>query len=116
MPHPSKKPLSPGSRVKADRRNARGKTKRAATAAASGGAKSAKRRRGEADLAEEEMPVSGGGSSSNTQICFDLHLESQTEELDPLGITELFIKEAGAGRRGGEVLREVTGAGCVMCM
>jgi hypothetical protein len=67
---PQKKALSPAKRAKADIRNARLREKRAADVAASGGAKSGKKKRKMADLAEEEMPVSGGGSSlsaSNTQ-------------------------------------------------
>ena len=60
---PPKKALSPVSRVKAGKRNARLQEKRAATAAPSGGAKSGKKKRKMTDLTEEEMPVSGGGSS-----------------------------------------------------
>ena len=60
---PTKKQLSPVSRAKADKRNEREKTKRAADAAASGGAKSGKKKAKMTDLTEEEMPVSGGGSS-----------------------------------------------------
>ena len=60
---PPKKQLSPVSRAKADKRNEREKTKRAADAAASGGAKSGKKKAKMTDLTEEEMPVSGGGSS-----------------------------------------------------
>ena len=60
---PPKKALSPVSRVKADKRNARLQEKRAADAAASGGAKSGKKKAKMTDLTEEEMPVSGGGSS-----------------------------------------------------
>ena len=60
---PPKKALSPASRVKADRQNARLQEKRAATAAPSGGAKSGKKKAKMADLTEEETPVSGGGSS-----------------------------------------------------
>jgi hypothetical protein len=72
-----KKFLSPGSRAKADKRNARGKAKRADIAAAAsggGGAKSAKKWKATTD---EEMPVSGGGSSSsasNTQNRFHVLL------------------------------------------
>jgi hypothetical protein len=69
------------SRAKADKRNARLRESRAATAAPSGGAKSGKKRRKVTDLTEEEMPVSGGGSSSSApefettkKICFDLLL------------------------------------------
>jgi len=60
---PPKKVLSPASRAKADKRNARLQEKRAADAAASGGAKSGKKKAKMTDLTEEEMPVSGGGSS-----------------------------------------------------
>jgi hypothetical protein len=59
---PPKKALSPASRAKADKRNARLREKRAANVAASGGAKSGKKQRKMSDLAEEEMPASGGGS------------------------------------------------------
>jgi hypothetical protein len=62
MPSP-KKALSPVSRVKADKRNARLQEKRAATAAPSGEAKSGKKKRKMTDLTEEEIPVSGGRSS-----------------------------------------------------
>jgi hypothetical protein len=58
---PPKKALSPVSRAKADKRNARLRESRAATAAPSGGAKSEKKKRKVTDLTEEEMPVSGGG-------------------------------------------------------
>ena len=60
---PPKKELSPVSRVKADKRNAQLREKRAATAAPSGEAKSGKKKRKMTDLTEEEIPVSGGGSS-----------------------------------------------------
>ena len=73
---PPKKALSPVSRVKADKRNARLQEKRAATAAPSGAAKSGKKKRKMTDLTEEEeMPVSGGGSSSSApEFCRDLLL------------------------------------------
>jgi hypothetical protein len=75
---PPKKELSPASRGKADKRNARLREKRAATAAPSGGAKSGKKKRKMTDLTEEEeMPVSGGGSSSSApEFCRDLLLGS----------------------------------------
>ena len=69
---PPKKELSPVSRAKADKRNAREKTKRAADAAASGGAKSGKKKAKMTDLTEEEMPVSGGGSSCTWKRSGDL--------------------------------------------
>jgi hypothetical protein len=53
------KALSPASRAKSDKRNARLQAKRTADLAASGGAKSGKKKRKMADLTEEEMPVSG---------------------------------------------------------
>jgi len=73
---PPKKALSPVSRAKADKRNARLQEKRAATAAPSGAAKSGKKKRKMTDLTEEEeMPVSGGGSSSSApEFCRDLLL------------------------------------------
>jgi hypothetical protein len=52
---PPKKALSPVSRAKADKRNARLQEKRAADLAASGGAKSVKRKA----TTEDEMPASG---------------------------------------------------------
>jgi hypothetical protein len=78
MPPPKKALLSPASRAKADKRNARLQAKRAADVAESGGAKSGKRKA----MTEEEMPASGGGSSSpapswtetTKKICFDLLL------------------------------------------
>jgi hypothetical protein len=77
---PPKKALSPVSRAKADKRNARLQEKRAATAAPSGGAKSGKKKRKMTDLTEEEeMPVSGGGSSSSSsapEFCRDLLLDN----------------------------------------
>jgi hypothetical protein len=60
---PPKKVLSPASRAKADKRNARLQEKRAADVAESGGAKSGKKKRKMTESTEEEMPVSGGGSS-----------------------------------------------------
>jgi hypothetical protein len=60
---PPKKELSPASRAKADKRNARLRESRAATAAPSGEAKSGRKKRKMSDLTEEEMPASGGGSS-----------------------------------------------------
>ena len=74
---PPKKELSPVSRVKADKRNAQLREKRAATAAPSGGAKSGKKKRKVTDLTEEEMPVSGGGSSSSApEFCRGLLLDN----------------------------------------
>jgi hypothetical protein len=49
-----KKPLSPGSRAKADKRNARLREKRAATAAASEGAKSGKKLKATADFLQRK--------------------------------------------------------------
>jgi hypothetical protein len=90
---PPKKALSPASRAKADKRNARVRAKRASDVAESGGAKSGKRKA----TTEEEMPASGGGSSlpapswldgwaeTTKEICFDLllniinHRESELE-------------------------------------
>ena len=69
---PPKKALSPASRAKADKRNARLQEKRAADAAASGGAKSGKKKAKMTDLTEEEMPVSGGGSSCTWKRSGDL--------------------------------------------
>jgi hypothetical protein len=73
---PPKKALSPASRAKSDKRNARLRENRAATAAPSGGTKSGKRK-ATTDFAEEEMPVAGGGSSSSApefettkKLCF----------------------------------------------
>jgi hypothetical protein len=60
---PPKKVLSPASRGKADKRNARLRESRAAKAAPSGEAKSGKeKRKMVGDLTEEETPASGGGS------------------------------------------------------
>jgi hypothetical protein len=56
---PPKKALSPVSRAKADKRNARLRENRAATVAPSGGAKSGKKKGKATDLTEEEVPVSG---------------------------------------------------------
>ena len=105
MPAP-KKALSPTSRAKADKRNERDKAARAAKAAASGETKSGKKGKATTDLA-----VSGGGSSSSApefettkKICFDL-----------LSLGQLEIKGAWAGRREGEVLREVFGAARFVC-
>ena len=89
---PPKKVLSPASRAKADKRNARLQEKRAATAALSGGAKSGKKKRKMTDLTEEEeMPVSGGGSSSSApEFCRDLLLGIWKSK-------ELWIAEEKAG-------------------
>jgi hypothetical protein len=54
---PPKQAFSSASRAKADKRNARLRESRAATAAPSGGAKSGKKKRKVIDLTEEEMPV-----------------------------------------------------------
>jgi hypothetical protein len=90
---PPKKALSPASRrAKADKRNARLQEKRAADVAESGGGpKSGKKKRKMTDLTEEEMPVSGGGSPCTWKRSGEL-FEAE--------------REAGAGRRGGNVLRE----------
>jgi hypothetical protein len=73
---PPKKALSPASRAKADKRNARLQEKITANVAASGGAKSGKKQRKMTDLTEEEMPVSCGGSSSSApEFCRDLLLD-----------------------------------------
>jgi hypothetical protein len=93
---PPKKALSPASRAKADKRNARLREKRTANVAASGGAKSGKKQRKMSDLAEEEMPASGGGSSSSApefetteKICFDLLLDKANNlESKKLGLAE----------------------------
>jgi hypothetical protein len=111
---PPKKALSPASRGEADKRNARLRENRAATAAPSGGAKSGKKKRKMTDLTEEEMPVSGGGSSSSApefettkKLCFDLlldkvnNLESKNMGLGeeeakfyerPLGLQGTYVK------------------------
>jgi hypothetical protein len=51
---PPKKALSPASRAKADKRNARLQEKITANVAASGGAKSGKKQKKMSDLSEEE--------------------------------------------------------------
>ena len=109
---PPKKELSPVSRAKADKRNARLQEKRAADAAASGGAKSGKKKAKMTDLTEEEMPVSGGGSSCtwkrSGELLFALLEEKQKRHFEagelelaeenatfyerPLGLQDAYVK------------------------
>ena len=109
---PPKKQLSPVSRAKADKRNARLQEKRAADAAASGGAKSGKKKAKMTDLTEEEMPVSGGGSSCtwkrSGELLFALLEEKQERHFEagklelaeeksrgyerPLGLQDAYVK------------------------
>jgi hypothetical protein len=108
---PSEEGIKPVSWAKANKRNARLRESRAATAAPSGGAKSGKKKRMVTDLTEEEMPVSGGGSSSSApefettkKICFDLLLDNwESKELGlaeekakfyerPLGLQDSYVK------------------------
>jgi hypothetical protein len=104
---PPKKELSPASRVKADKRNAQLREKRAADAAASGGAKSGKKKRKMTDLTEEEIPVSGGGSSCtwkrSGELMFALLEEKQKghSEAEKLALAEeaaTFYKRRGCER------------------
>jgi hypothetical protein len=101
---PPKKALSPASRAKAGKRNARLQAKRTANVAESGGAKSGKKKRKMTDLTEEEMPVSGGGSwKRGSELMFALLEEKQKGhfEAEKLALTE--------DRRGGNVLQEGPG-------
>jgi hypothetical protein len=111
---PPKKALSPGSRAKADKRNARLQAKRAADLAASGGAKSGKKKRKMTDLAEEEVPASGGGSSSSApefettkKLCFDLLLDKEIN---------LESKKLGLAKRRRNSTRGLWGWGCKIRM
>jgi hypothetical protein len=101
---PPKKALSPGSRAKADKRNARLQAKRTADVAERGGAKSGKKKRKMTDLIEEEMPVSGGGSSwkRSGELMFALLEEKQEVHFEA-------EKLALAEGRGGNVLQEGPG-------
>jgi hypothetical protein len=74
---PPKKALSPGSRAKADGRNARRKAKRAALADASGGAKLAKKRKATTDFAE-------GGRDARIRRWIKIVSVEHAEHTDPL--------------------------------